>query len=118
MATTLAPFNNYIVYYTARGQSSQVNAGFISCFYQDTEVAQLQFIPDDVPFNIGGGLATGGEVVLYYQLRQFEDVLAILQHEGPLAVWFDDVEKYGYILTTTLEAVGELEGPVQLLVPP
>ena len=118
MATTLAPFNAYTIYYAARGQSSQDNAAFISCYYQDTEVAQLQFIPDSVPFNIGGGLATGGEVVLYYQLRQFQDVLAILEREGPLAVWFDDVEKYGVILTTTLEPVGELEEPVQLLVPP
>jgi hypothetical protein len=117
MATTLVPFNAYTIYYTARGPSSQVIAAFISCYYQGTEIAQLQFFPDSLAFNTGGGLATGGEVVLYYQLRQFQDVVAILQREGPLAVWFDDVEKFGYILTPTLEPVGELEGPVQLLVP-
>jgi hypothetical protein len=117
MATILVPFSAYTVYYTARGQGTQLDAAFISCYQQGTEVAQIQFLPESLPFNTGGGLATGGEVVLYYEPQQFQDVLAILQREGPLAVWFDDVEKYGYILTTTEEPVGELEGPVQLLVP-
>jgi hypothetical protein len=118
MATTLAPFDTYMIFYTARRESnSNAPASFISCYEQGTEVAQLQFFSEILPSSPGGGLAAGGEVVLYYQLQQFQDVLAILQREGPLAVWFDDVEKYGYILTTSEEPVGELEHPVQLLVP-
>ncbi len=117
MASIFSPFDTYMIGYTARGQGTQIAAAYISCFQQGTEVAQIQFLPESLPFNTGGGLASGGEVVLYYEPQQFQDVLAILQREGPLAVWFDDVEKCGYILTTSAEPVGELEGPVQLLVP-
>ena len=78
MATILSQFDTYMIGYTARGQGTQIAAAYISCFQQGTEVAQIQFLPDSPPFNTGGGLATGGEVVLYYESQQFQDVLAII----------------------------------------
>ena len=117
MATFFSSFDTYVIYYTARGQGTQQKAAVIFCFRQGTQVAQIHFMPESHPFNTGGGLAGGGVLVLYYETWQFEDVLAILQREGPLAVFFDLDAEYGYLLTTAQEPVGELEVPIQQLVP-
>jgi hypothetical protein len=117
MATIFSSFDTYTIYYTARGQGTQITAAVINCYMQGAHVAQIQFLPESLPFNnTGGGLAASGLVILYYEPQQFQDILAIVQREGPLAVWFDVDRKYGYVLTTTEEPVGELEDPVQLQV--
>ncbi|TCN32855.1 hypothetical protein EV644_123103 [Kribbella orskensis] len=117
MAVVLRNFDAYGVGYTARGQGTQIVTAVINCYQQGAWVAQIQFLPQSLPFNDGGGLGGGDLLVLYYEPTQFQDVLAILQREGPLAVWFDLDQSYGYILTTSPEPVGEMEDLVQQLVP-
>jgi len=107
MATIFAPFDTYTVYYTARGQDAQFFAAVINCYQQDDWVGQIQFLPKSLPFNTGGGMGSSNLLILYYSLDEFHNVFTIIRDEKPLALWFDLDNKYGYVLTTDQEPVGE-----------
>jgi hypothetical protein len=109
MATALTTFDTYTIYYTARGQGSQIVSAFIDCYRQGTHIGQLQFLPPSLPFNTGGGLGAGDLMILYFEWQQFGDILAILRGGDPLALYFDFDSQYGYVLTT---APGPVVEPV------
>jgi hypothetical protein len=116
MATVFTPFDTYSIYYTARGQDSPTAAAVVNCYMQGTWVGQVQFLPTSLPFNTGGGLGSNDLLILYFASEQFQDILAIIRGEEPLALWFDLDAQYGYLVTTDQEPVGELEGQAQQLV--
>ena len=109
MATVFAPFDSYTVYYTARGQDAQIAAAVIDCFDQGSWIGQIQFLPKSLPFTNGGGAAPPPPnlLVIYYSVDEFPNVYTIIRNEKPLAIWFDLDNRYGYVLTTDQEPVGQ-----------
>jgi hypothetical protein len=107
MARIIKPFDEYNIFYTAQGQGSQF-VSFIDCYWQRTDVGQIQFFPENAPFNTGGGLGFGDTLILYFALHQFGDILAILRGGQPLALSFDTDSQNGRLLTTAPDSVVDL----------
>src|SRR5690349_3483559 len=100
MATILAPFDTYMIGYTARARALK------SPLHSSAAITKARRSRSSSSFR-RASRSTQEEISLrvrggsLFELQQFQDVLAILQREGPLAVWFAVAGGYGYILTTT-----------------
>lgn len=51
----------------------------------------------------------GNNFILYFKIREFDNVMSILRHEKPLFALYNTDAKYGGIGTTDQEPVGEEE---------
>ena len=87
--------------------SGSQHQAYISCWKQGVYVGTIVFVKDDtlVPPNRVG---EQGNILLYYPLGRFNDVITILRYEKPLYLWLNPDNLFGNV-GTTIEPIGEQE---------
>jgi hypothetical protein len=99
----MASFDLYVVNHLSKHPTVDAT---ITCISGSSAVGVLRFIKDGValPANVGGPAPT-----VHFPVSQFNDVVATLRYEKPLAFNFTDSSGVGTVGTATREPVGEQE---------
>lgn len=95
---------NYIGGTTLQGKGSGAT---IQCYNGNQMVGLIEFFADHV--TMPANSTANGQVILYYEMSRFGDVMNILRYEKPLMLAVNNDTKFGYIGTSTTEPVGEEE---------
>src|SRR5258708_16401416 len=74
-------FDTYVINYGTQGLPADAPVAFIDCYYQNTQVAKLQFYPTTTTFGVGGGYS-GSIMILYFTIEQYKDAISILRHDS------------------------------------
>jgi len=100
-------FDHYRVQYTSSTRSLPLAS--ITCYSGETPVGLVEFVETAAELREPFIHQPSGMIFLPYLLRRFHDVIDLLRNEKPLELYFNPDGKWGSILTSEAEPVGEGE---------
>ena len=109
MPAIIRSFDSYKIYHFAGRKpiDGRMLAAWIQCFHNGKQVGSLGFLNDRA--DISGNNFEHDQILLYYHIDRFEEIVTTLRYESPLFLMLNTDTSEGALITKELEPVGEEE---------